>query len=103
MASVPAPTGFASAGLVGDCNRAREVTAGSGTWNAARRIRQPRFDRVTALGLRSRVVDEPASTRRSQARRTRILPQMPNTIQIEMPASTGECRHLASDDGVAVE
>jgi len=32
-----------------------------GTWNPERRVSQLRYDRVVALGLNSRIVDEPAS------------------------------------------
>jgi len=40
--------------------RARLKQAG-GTWNPERRLWQLRYDRVGALGLNSRIVDEPAS------------------------------------------
>jgi hypothetical protein len=37
------------------------VKQAGGTWNPERRVWQLRYDRVVALGLRSRIVDEPAS------------------------------------------
>jgi hypothetical protein len=37
------------------------VKQAGGTWNPARRVWQLRYDRVVALGLNSRIVDEPAS------------------------------------------
>src|SRR5713101_3216462 len=42
------------------------VKQAGGTWNPERRVWQLRYDRVVALGLHNRIVDEPAS------RRTRI-------------------------------
>jgi hypothetical protein len=38
-----------------------QVKQASGTWNPERRVWQLRYDRVAALGLNSRIVDEPAS------------------------------------------
>ena len=38
------------------------VKQAGGTWNPERRVRQLRYDRVVALGLNGRIVDEPAST-----------------------------------------
>ncbi len=40
------------------------VKQAGGTWNPERRLWQLRYDRVVALGLHSRIVDEPASNRR---------------------------------------
>ncbi len=37
------------------------VKQAGGTWNPARRVWQLRYDRVVALGLNGRIVDEPAS------------------------------------------
>jgi hypothetical protein len=37
------------------------VNQAGGTWNPERRVWQLRYDRVVALGLNSRIVDEPAS------------------------------------------
>ena len=37
------------------------VKQAGGTWNPERRVWQLRYDRVVALGLNSRIVDEPAS------------------------------------------
>ena len=37
------------------------VKQAGGTWNPERRVWQLRYDRVVALGLKSRIVDEPAS------------------------------------------
>ena len=37
------------------------VKQAGGTWNPGRRVWQLRYDRVVALGLTSRIVDEPAS------------------------------------------
>jgi hypothetical protein len=37
------------------------VEQAGGTWNPERRVWQLRYDRVVALGLKSRIVDEPAS------------------------------------------
>ncbi len=37
------------------------VKQAGGTWNPQRRVWQLRYDRVVALGLNSRIVDEPAS------------------------------------------
>jgi hypothetical protein len=37
------------------------VKKGGGTWNPERRVWQLQYDRVVALGLNSRIVDEPAS------------------------------------------
>ena len=37
------------------------VKQAGGTWNPARRVWQLRYDRAVALGLDSRIVDEPAS------------------------------------------
>ncbi len=37
------------------------VKQAGGTWNPERRVWQLRYDRVAALGLNSRIVDEPAS------------------------------------------
>jgi hypothetical protein len=39
------------------------VKQSGGTWNPERRIWQLRYDRVVALGLSGRIVDEPASSR----------------------------------------
>ena len=42
---------------------ARErVKQAGGTWNPERRVWRLRYDRVVALGLTSRIIDEPAST-----------------------------------------
>ncbi|HEU4367748.1 MAG TPA: hypothetical protein VFV05_05895 [Methylomirabilota bacterium] len=41
-----------------------QVKQAGGTWNPARRVWQLRYDRVVALGLNTRIVDEAASTRR---------------------------------------
>ncbi len=38
-----------------------QVKQAGGTWNPERRVWQLRYDRVIALGLNSRIVDEPAS------------------------------------------
>ena len=38
------------------------VKQGGGTWNPERRVWQLRYDRAVALGLRHRIVDEPASS-----------------------------------------
>jgi hypothetical protein len=38
-----------------------QVKQAGGTWNPERRVWQLRYDRVVALGLNSRIVDEPAS------------------------------------------
>jgi hypothetical protein len=38
------------------------VKQAGGAWNPERRVWQLRYDRVVALGLNSRIVDEPAST-----------------------------------------
>ncbi len=38
------------------------VKQAGGTWNPERRVWQLRYDRVVALGLNGRIVDEPAST-----------------------------------------
>ena len=38
------------------------VKQAGGTWNPERRVWQLRYDRVVALGLNSRIVDEPASS-----------------------------------------
>ncbi len=43
--------------------RARVKQAG-GTWNPDRRVWHLRYDRAVALGLKNRIVDEPASTSR---------------------------------------
>ena len=51
------------------------VKQAGGTWNPERRVWQLRYDRVVALGLHSRIVDEPASNTRSRAER--ISMQMP--------------------------
>jgi hypothetical protein len=40
------------------------VKQAGGTWNPERRVWQLRYDRVVALGLTSRIVDEPASSGR---------------------------------------
>ena len=40
------------------------VKQAGGTWNPERRVWLLRYDRVVALGLNSRIVDEPASNRR---------------------------------------
>jgi len=40
------------------------VKQAGGTWNPERRVWQLRYDRVVALGLNSRIVDEPASNSR---------------------------------------
>ena len=37
------------------------VKQAGGTWNPERRVWQLRYDRVVALGLNSRIVDEPVS------------------------------------------
>ena len=42
--------------------RTRVEQAG-GTWNPGRRVWQLRYDRAVALGLNSRIVDDPASSR----------------------------------------
>jgi|SRR5436190_22204899 len=39
-----------------------QVKQAGGTWNPERRVWQLRYDRVVALGLNSRIVDEPASS-----------------------------------------
>jgi hypothetical protein len=57
-----------------------------------------------ALGLRARIVGDPASTIIGcHARVSSISMQIPGGIQVKMPASTGRCGHLAPDDGVAVQ
>jgi len=38
------------------------VKQASGMWNPERRVWQLRYDRVAALGLNSRIVDEPANS-----------------------------------------
>ena len=40
---------------------ATRVKQAGGTWNPERRVWQLRYDRVVALGLNGRIVDEPAS------------------------------------------
>jgi len=40
------------------------VKQAGGTWNPERRVWQLRYDRVVALGLHSRIVDDPASNSR---------------------------------------
>ena len=40
------------------------VKQAGGTWNPERRVWQLRYGRVVALGLNSRIVDEPASNSR---------------------------------------
>jgi len=40
------------------------VKQAGGTWNPERRVWLLRYDRVVALGLNSRIVDEPASNSR---------------------------------------
>ena len=42
------------------------VKQAGGTWNPARKVWELRHDRVVALGLNHRIVDEPASTRGCQ-------------------------------------
>jgi hypothetical protein len=37
------------------------VKQAGGTWNPKRRVWQLRYDRVVALGLNGRIVDDPAS------------------------------------------
>ena len=37
------------------------VKQAGGTWNPERRVWQLRYDRVVALGLNGRIIDEPAS------------------------------------------
>jgi hypothetical protein len=39
------------------------VEQAGGTWNPERRVWQLRYDRAVALGLNSRIVDDPASSR----------------------------------------
>ena len=72
------------------------VKQAGGTWNPERRIWQLRYDRVVALGLHSRIVDEPASNSDARGRAERISMQMPGRhpgkdarIHCWMPASRG--------------
>ena len=46
----------------GDVAVRTQVKQAGGTWNPERRVWQLRYDRVVALGLNSRIVDEPASS-----------------------------------------
>jgi hypothetical protein len=63
-----------------------------------------RYDRVVALGLNGRIVDEPASTSGCQGSSGENLhADAPGDIQVEMLASTVGCRHPVADDGIAVE
>ena len=53
------------------------VKQAGGTWNPDRRVWQLRYDRVLALGLTDRIVDEPVSSRDSRSRAEGISIQMP--------------------------
>jgi len=75
------------------CDR---VTQAGGTWDPVRRVWQVRYDRVVALGLTSRIVDEPASNSGCPGASDRISMQMPGRhpgrdarIHWWMPASRG--------------
>ena len=73
------------------------VKQAGGTWNPERRVWQLRYDRVVALGLNSRIADEPASTGGCpRGGAERIFRQMPGRhpgrdarIHRWMPASRG--------------
>jgi len=84
---------------------ARErVKQAGGTWNPERRVWQLRYDRAVALGLKSRIVDEPASNSWMPGVERRESPyRCPGGIQIEMLASTVGCRHPVADDSAAVQ
>jgi len=66
----PPPPRFADDQIVGlrvafaDVAIRDRVKQAGGTWNPERRVWQLRYDRVVALGLPSRIVDEPASNSR---------------------------------------
>lgn len=49
------------------------VKQAGGTWNAERRVWELRYDRVVALGLNGRIVDEPASNSGCQGSRGQNL------------------------------
>lgn len=67
------------------------VKQAGGTWNPERRIWQLRYDRVVALGLKSRVVAESASNSESPRADSAHLPADARTPLIEMLASTVRC------------
>jgi hypothetical protein len=74
------------------------VKQAGGTWNPERRVWQLRYDRVVALGLKSPIVDEPASnTGCPPSRGEHLHSRCPDSIQIEMLASTIGCRHPTAD------
>jgi len=82
----------------------KQVKQAGGTWNPERRIWQLRYDRAIALGLASRIVDEPASTSGCPTPKGENLhADAQNAIQMKMLASTNRCRHLVADDGAAVQ
>ena len=84
------------------------VKQAGGTWNPDRRVWQLRYDRVVALGLNGRIVDESASNSGCQGSSGENLHRESpcrclSDILVEMLASTVGCRHPAADDGVAAE
>jgi hypothetical protein len=80
------------------------VKQAGGTWNPERRVWQLRYDRVRALGLTGRIVDEPASNSGCPASTGENLhADARGGIHVKMLASTVGCRHPMADDGVAVE
>ena len=52
------------------------VKQAGGTWNPERKVWRLRYDRAVALGLNSRIVDDPAS-KDARGRAERISMQMP--------------------------
>jgi hypothetical protein len=84
------------------------VKQAGGTWNSERRVWQLPHDRVVALGLTSRIVDEPASNSGCPGRAERISMQMPGQIgekfhvlrQNFEPALPGGDRRQLIDAGV---
>lgn len=71
-----------------------QVKQAGGTWNPERRVWQLRYDRVVALGLNQRIVDEPASTGGYPRQRSQHL-------HLETrPASTSRCKHPPVDASI---
>ena len=86
------------------------VKQAGGIWNREQRLWQLRHDRAIALGLKSRIVNEPASNARCPRRRESISMQMPGQhpdkdacIHRWMPASRGRWQRVQSNSSSATQ
>ena len=70
------------------------VRQAGGTWNPERRVWRLRYDRVVALGLNSRIVDEPASNSGCPGASGE------NLLADARAASRNRCSHPLLDAGI---